>query len=158
MECFTWSMQNLCMPTESIRIKKWTNLEYVKRISGLTISCSCPATSDSLQPHGLQPARLLCPWNSPGKKLDWAAISYSREYSWPRDRTCISCLGRILNHCATWEVELTIWWLSKQFLSAIFWRLAIYGRKTMLGTTVERKHIFLSTTLLIFLTMVTFSL
>ena len=22
---------------------------------------------DSLQPHGLQPARLLCPWNSPGK-------------------------------------------------------------------------------------------
>ena len=23
--------------------------------------------SDSLQPHGLQPIRLLCPWNSPGK-------------------------------------------------------------------------------------------
>ena len=23
--------------------------------------------SDSLQPHGLQPARLLCPWNFPGK-------------------------------------------------------------------------------------------
>ena len=23
--------------------------------------------SDSLQPHGLQPARLFCPWNSPGK-------------------------------------------------------------------------------------------
>ena len=22
---------------------------------------------DSLQPHGLQPARFLCPWNSPGK-------------------------------------------------------------------------------------------
>ena len=25
------------------------------------------AVSDSLQPHGLQPARLLCPWDSPGK-------------------------------------------------------------------------------------------
>ena len=25
------------------------------------------ALSDSLRPHGLQPARLLCPWNSPGK-------------------------------------------------------------------------------------------
>ena len=24
--------------------------------------------SDSFQPHGLQPARLLCPWDSPGKK------------------------------------------------------------------------------------------
>ena len=23
--------------------------------------------SDSLQPYGLQPTRLLCPWNSPGK-------------------------------------------------------------------------------------------
>ena len=23
--------------------------------------------SDSVQPHGLQPARLLCPWDSPGK-------------------------------------------------------------------------------------------
>ena len=23
--------------------------------------------SDSLRPHGLQPARLLCPWDSPGK-------------------------------------------------------------------------------------------
>ena len=25
------------------------------------------AMSDSLQPYGLQPTRLLCPWNSPGK-------------------------------------------------------------------------------------------
>ena len=24
--------------------------------------------SDSLQPHGLQPTRLLCPWDLPGKK------------------------------------------------------------------------------------------
>ena len=23
--------------------------------------------SNSLQPHGLQPARLLCPWDSPGQ-------------------------------------------------------------------------------------------
>ena len=27
----------------------------------------CSVMSDSLQPHGLQPTRLLCPWNSPGK-------------------------------------------------------------------------------------------
>ena len=32
--------------------------------------CVCvqvSAVSDSLQPHGLQPARLLCPWNFSGK-------------------------------------------------------------------------------------------
>ena len=28
---------------------------------------SCSVMSNSLQPHGLQPARLLCPWNAPGK-------------------------------------------------------------------------------------------
>ena len=28
---------------------------------------SCSVVSDSLQPHGLLPAGLLCPWNYPGK-------------------------------------------------------------------------------------------
>ena len=31
------------------------------------VCISHPGVSDSLGPHGLQPARLLCPWNSPGK-------------------------------------------------------------------------------------------
>ena len=30
-------------------------------------SISHSVVSDSLRPHGLQPARLFCPWNSPGK-------------------------------------------------------------------------------------------
>ena len=30
-------------------------------------SVSPPVMSNSLRPHGLKPARLLCPWNSPGK-------------------------------------------------------------------------------------------
>ena len=34
---------------------------------GLYESVSCSVTSDSLKPHELQPTRLLCPWNSPGK-------------------------------------------------------------------------------------------
>ena len=41
------------------------------------------------------------------KILEWVAISYSRGSSWPRDRTCVSCvscIGRwILYHCTTWE-------------------------------------------------------
>ena len=31
------------------------------------VSFSCSEVSESLQPHGLQPAGLLCPWDSPGK-------------------------------------------------------------------------------------------
>ena len=30
-------------------------------------SVSCSTVSNSVWPHGLYPARLLCPWNSPGK-------------------------------------------------------------------------------------------
>ena len=30
--------------------------------------CSCSVVSSSLQPHGLQPAGLLCPWDSLDKK------------------------------------------------------------------------------------------
>ena len=29
--------------------------------------CACSAIPDSLPPHGLEPARLLCPWTFPGK-------------------------------------------------------------------------------------------
>ena len=32
-----------------------------------TLCVSCSVLSNSLWPHGLKPARLLCPWNSPGK-------------------------------------------------------------------------------------------
>ena len=51
--------------------------------------------SDSLWSHGLEAARLLCPWNFP--RQEWIVISYSRGSSPPRDRThisFISCIGR----------------------------------------------------------------
>ena len=61
--------------------------------------CACSGVSDSLWPHGLKPARLLCPWDSPGRILEWAAILLSRGSSQPGDRTQVSCIGRhILYH------------------------------------------------------------
>ena len=35
--------------------------------------------SDSLQPHGLQPTRLLCPWDFPGKSTRVGAIAFSEN-------------------------------------------------------------------------------
>ena len=35
--------------------------------------------SDSLQPHGLGPARLLCPWDSLGKNTGVVDTSFSRD-------------------------------------------------------------------------------
>ena len=36
----------------------------------LVCSCACSVASDSLWPHGLRPARPLCPWDSPGKNTE----------------------------------------------------------------------------------------
>ena len=38
-------------------------------------SVSCSVMSNSVQPHGLWPARLLCPWNSPGKNTGMGSQS-----------------------------------------------------------------------------------
>ena len=48
--------------------------------------------------HGISQARIL----------EWVAISFSRGSSWPRDQTCVSCIGRwILYHWAIREALLT---------------------------------------------------
>ena len=44
------------------------------------LNCSLPGSSV----HGISQARIL----------EWVAISSSSESSWPRDQTCISCIGR----------------------------------------------------------------
>ena len=56
---------------------------------------SCP----TLRPHGLSPARLLCPWDSSGKSTGVVAMPSSRGSSRPRDQTRISyvsCIGKQL--------------------------------------------------------------
>ena len=58
---------------------------------------NCSFMSNTLWSHGLEPTRLLCPWNSLGKNtVEWAAISSSKESSQPRE----------LNPCALhWQVD-----------------------------------------------------
>ena len=51
-------------------------------LSSYTVSYSSVSLSvmfDSLQPHGLQPTRLLCPWNSPGKNTGVRCHSLLQE-------------------------------------------------------------------------------
>ena len=38
--------------------------------------------SDSVRPQRRQPIRLPCPWDSPGKKLEWVAISFASAWKW----------------------------------------------------------------------------
>ena len=60
------------------------------------MDCSLPGSSV----HGIFQARVL----------EWVAISFSRASSWPRDRTCIACIGRwTLYHWATKEAWILIY-------------------------------------------------
>ena len=38
--------------------------------------------------------------------MEWVAISYTRGSFWPRDWTCVFCIGRQILYCwATWEAQ-----------------------------------------------------
>ena len=53
--------------TNSWSLLKLMSIKSVMPSNHLLISESRSVASDSLRPHGLSAARLLCPWNSPGK-------------------------------------------------------------------------------------------
>ena len=69
-----------------------------------------PSTLTHVLSHSVVSDCLATPWTvahqaplsmgiSQARKLEWVAISSSRGSSWPRDWTCISCIGRwILYH------------------------------------------------------------
>ena len=71
---------------------------------------------------------LLCPWDFPGRILEWVAISFSRESSQHRDWiwiSCISCTGsQILYHQATLEAPITQFLFSYVWLFATPWTVA----------------------------------
>ena len=50
---------------------------------------SCSVVSSSLQPRGLEPTRLLYPWDFPGKNNGVSCHSLLQGPSQPRDQTLI---------------------------------------------------------------------
>ena len=79
--------------------------------------------SEALQPHGLEPTRLLCSWDFPGKNTTMGCPFFLQESSPTRDRTCVfcvSCIGRqIPYHWATSEVNCCTQFSSVQSLSCV---------------------------------------
>ena len=63
--------------------------------------------SDSLRPHGRQPTRLLCPWDSPGKNTGVGCHALLQGIFPTQDQTLVSCIGRwvlyLYCHLATVE-------------------------------------------------------
>ena len=69
-----------------------------------TCKCACVSSLNLCNPMGCSPPGSSVNRISQARVLEWVAISWSRGFSQPRDRTPVSCAGRrILEHCATWE-------------------------------------------------------
>ena len=104
--------------------------QYLKRNAVL-----CSVVSDSLRPHGLQPTRLLCPWDF---STYWSRLLCPPPGDLP-DQGLNSCLlhgRRILYHCATWEApQKECCKLSQQFYS--------YFIITLIITTWIKRFFFL---------------
>ena len=63
----------------------------------------------TLWPHGLSPARLFCPWDSPSKNTGVGCHFLLQGSSQSEDQTCVFCIGRgILYHWATWKAQCLI--------------------------------------------------
>ena len=73
---------------------------------GIPSTLFCSVVSNSFRPHGLCPARLLCPWNSPGKNNEVGSHSLLQGTFWPKDQTLLPHHRLILYLWATREAPL----------------------------------------------------
>ena len=60
----------------------------------LLLLFSCSVVSNSLQPYGLQPTRLLCPWDFQGRNTGGGCDFLLQRISQPSNQTHVSCTGR----------------------------------------------------------------
>ena len=60
----------ICTSTMSILLYTLNHLQITQNTCVCVCVCvSCSVVFDSFRPHGLWPARLFCPWDSPGKNI-----------------------------------------------------------------------------------------
>ena len=65
----TFDLRTRAIPSEGAGCKVRMGLSSSFPSCSLTVAAAAksPPSCPTLRPHGLQPARLLCPWDSPGK-------------------------------------------------------------------------------------------
>ena len=72
-------------------------------------SASCSTVSDSLRPHGLEPATLLCAWDSPGKNTGVGCHSLLQRMFLTQESNPVFCIaGRYFTIWATRESFIEI--------------------------------------------------
>ena len=109
-------------------ITQWQNVLY-----GVVYYLCCHSfMSDSLQPHRLEPARLLCPRDFPGKNTG-VGCRFLLQGIFPTQRSNLCLLHLpVLTHgffttSATWETPVTVS-LNSKFFSHITARWKIFSQ------------------------------
>ena len=91
---------------------------------------SCSVMSSSLWPHGMQPSRLFVHGTFQARILECIAISFFRGSSWPRNRTCVSCVfciaGRFFTCWAIGEVYIHSQFLKLIIFKELAWRPGLF--------------------------------
>ena len=92
-----------------------------------------PQLPNSLRPHEQQPARLLCPWDSPGKNTGVGCHAFLQGIFQTMDQTRVSCIaGRFFTVYFS-SVHKPLW--DSFFFSQYFYEICFYDHKgTMIFT------------------------
>ena len=88
---------------------------FIPFLSFFFLGVSRSVMSDSLRPYGLEPARLLCPWYSPGKNTGVVSHSLLQGIFPTQGLNLISCIaGRFF---IIWASREALPFLLKKFLA-----------------------------------------
>ena len=92
MSLHTWHCQHLCKPSSCAAFtfkSHWAEMPQAKKMSFTYAHRVASAVSDSLQPCGLWPARLLCQRGGISRQEYWSVLANTGCH--PLLEHCISC-------------------------------------------------------------------
>ena len=116
-------------------------------------SVRCSVMSSSLWPHGLSPARLLCPWVFQARVPEWVAIAFSEHI-----HTAAAAAAKSLQSCLTLCDPIdgsppgspvpgilqarTLEWVAISFSNAWKWKVKVklLSRSRLLATPWTSAH------------------
>ena len=112
----SWPILSIMWEIQSMGVTLWVWPPDVSLVSGCCPS-ACSVVSDSLRPHGLQPARRLCPWDFPGRNAG-VGCHFLLQGIFPTQGSNLSLFHLlrcrwVLYHWAIWEAQCQDDWNSE---------------------------------------------
>ena len=99
----------------AVQVPSWVGVRARVRTRVCVYVCTCPCVhchsvvSDYSQPHGLEPTRLLCPWDSPGKNTGVGCCALLQEIFPTQGYTGSDTLASgFFTASTTWEEACTL--------------------------------------------------